>query len=251
MKNIFTIFCFIFFVFNTTAFPQQLRSPLEQSFQTYQEMKKNTRFGLDWVLLGPTVNSARADVVQADAAHPGTMYVGFGSGGLWKTTNNGINWNCIFQEQASLGIGDMELAPSDPNVLYLGTGENLKKPRNFTLPGTGMYRSADAGKTWQHIGLEDSWSIAEIAIDPKNPDIVLVAVLGHLWSKNKNRGLYKTIDGGKNWQQVLYKDEATGANDVVIAPSKPAIMYSSLWEVYPGISGKNSGVYRSTEGGKK
>ena len=179
------------------------------------------------------------------------MYVGFGSGGLWKTINNGVSWDCIFQEQASLGIGDMELAPSDPNIIYLGTGENLKKPRNFTLPGTGMYRSNDAGKTWQHIGLEDSWSIAEIAIHPKNPDIVMVAVLGHLWSTNKNRGLYQTTNGGKTWQQVLYKNDSTGANDIVIAPSNPKIMYASLWEVYPGINGKNSGVYRSTDGGKK
>ena len=178
------------------------------------------------------------------------MYVGFGSGGLWKTVNNGMSWNCIFQDQASLGIGDMELAPSNPNIIYLASGENLKKPRNFTLPGTGMYRSDDAGKTWRHIGLEDSWSIAEIAIDPKNPDIVMVAVLGHLWSKNTNRGLYQTTNGGKTWNKVLYIDDATGANDVVIAPSDPKIMYASLWEVYPGISGKNSGVYRSRDGGK-
>lgn len=244
-------FASLFLLLTTSVFSQQTRSPLEDSYRTYQEMKKNSLFNLDWVSLGPTVNSARADVVQADATHPGTLYVGFGSGGLWKTTNNGISWECIFQDQASLGIGDMELAPSNPNILYLGTGENLKKPRNFTLPGTGMYRSNDAGKTWQHIGLEDSWSIAEIAIHPKNPDIVLVAVLGHLWSKNKNRGLYRTTDGGKNWQQVLYKDDATGANDIVIAPSKPETMYASLWEMYPGISGKNSGVYRSTDGGKK
>jgi hypothetical protein len=214
-------------------------------------MKKDTKYKLDWISLGPVVNSARADVVQIDATHPGTMYVGFGSGGLWKTVNNGISWDCIFQEQASLGIGDMELAPSDPNIIYLGTGENLKKPRNFTLPGTGMYRSNDAGKTWQFIGLEDSWSIAEIAIHPRNPDIVMVAVLGHLWSKNNNRGLYQTINGGKTWQQVLYKDDATGANDVVIASSNPEIMYASMWEAYPGINGKNSGVYRSHDGGKK
>jgi photosystem II stability/assembly factor-like uncharacterized protein len=232
------------------VFSQQTPSPLEASFRTYQEMKKETPYKLEWVSLGPMVNSARADVVQVDATNPGTMYVGFGSGGLWKTVNNGINWQCIFEEQASLGIGDMELAPSDPNIIYLGTGENLKKPRNFTLPGTGMYRSNDAGRTWQHIGLEDSWSIAEIAIHPKNPDIVLVAVLGHLWSKNKNRGLYQTQNGGKTWQQVLYKDEATGANDVVIAPSNPEIMYASMWEVYPSISGKNSGVYSSSNGGK-
>ncbi len=250
MNKVFSFFCFIVFFYTPGIYAQQISSPLEASFQTYKEMKKDTKYKLDWVSLGPVVNSARADVVQVDATHPGTMYVGFGSGGLWKTVNNGISWNCLFQEQASLGIGDMELAPSDPNIIYLGTGENLKKPRNFTFPGTGMYRSNDAGKTWQHIGLEDSWSIAEIAIHPTNPDIVMVAVLGHLWSKNNNRGLYQTTNGGKTWQQVLYKDDATGANDIVIAPSNPEIMYASLWEVYPGINGKNSGVYRSNDGGK-
>ena len=204
-----TIIFFILCSFITSSNAQQTLSPLENSFQSYKEMKRDSRYKLDWVSLGPVVNSARADVVQADATHPGTMYVGFGSGGLWKTINNGVSWDCIFQEQASLGIGDMELAPSDPNIIYVGTGENLKKPRNFTLPGTGMYRSNDAGKTWQHIGLEDSWSIAEIAIHPKNPDIVMVAVLGHLWSTNKNRGLYQTINGGKTWQQVLYKNDST------------------------------------------
>lgn len=254
-KNIFLrlLICASFLIslcWQTSIFAQQQRSPLEVSFRAYQEMKKETPYQLEWVSLGPMLNGARADVVQADATHPGTMYVGFGSGGLWKTVNNGASWQCIFEEQASLGIGDMELAPSNPNIIYLGTGENLKKPRNFTLPGTGMYRSNDAGKTWRHIGLEDSWSIAEIAIHPKNPDIVLVAVLGHLWSKNKNRGLYRTENGGKTWQQVLHIDDATGANDVVIAPSKPQIMYASTWEVYPGIKGKNSGVYRSVNGGK-
>lgn len=212
-------------------------------------MKEETLFKLEWVPLGPTVNSARADVVQVDAQHPGTMYVGFGSGGLWKTTNHGVTWKSIFNEQSAPGIGDVELAPSNPNIIYVGTGENLKKPRNFTLPGTGMYRSDDAGTTWQHIGLEDSWSIAEIAIHPTNPDIVFAAVLGHLWSKNKNRGLYKTSDGGKTWQQVLHKDDMTGANDVVISPSNPQMMYASLWEVFPGTSGRNSGLYTSTDGG--
>ena len=237
-------------LFYSVAFSQQPASPLEASFQTYRKMKDETKFKVDWISLGPTVNSARADVVQVDASHPGTMYVGFGSGGLWKTINHGVSWNSIFEEQSSIGIGDVELAPSDPNIIYLGTGENLKKPRNFTLPGTGMYRSNDAGVSWQQIGLEDSWSIAEIAIHPTNPEIVFVCVLGHLWSKNKNRGLFRTINGGKTWEHVLYKDDMTGANEVVFSPSNPQIMYSSLWEVYPGISGKNSGVYRSSDGGK-
>jgi photosystem II stability/assembly factor-like uncharacterized protein len=229
---------------------QQPPSPLQASFQTYRKMKEETKFKVEWISLGPTVNSARADVVQIDASRPGTMYVGFGSGGLWKTINHGVTWNSIFEEQSSIGIGDVELAPSNPNIIYLGTGENLKKPRNFTLPGTGMFRSDDAGATWKHIGLEDSWSIAEIAIHPTNPEIVFVCVLGHLWSKNKNRGLFRTINGGKTWEHVLYRDEMTGANEVVFSPSNPQMMYASLWEVYPGISGKNSGVYRSNDGGK-
>jgi photosystem II stability/assembly factor-like uncharacterized protein len=228
---------------------QQPSSPLEASFKTYNTMKEKSSFKLDWISLGPTVNSARADVVQLDATHPGTMYVGFGSGGLWKTTNHGVIWKSLFDEKASLGIGDVALAPSNPNIIYLGTGENLKKPRNFTLPGTGMYRSTDAGDSWEYIGLEDSWSIAEIAVHPTNPDIVFVCVLGHLWSKNENRGVYKSNNGGKTWEHVLFKDDKTGANTVVISPTDPQIMYASLWEVYPGISGRNSGVYRSNDGG--
>ena len=229
---------------------QQTPSPLINSFRTYKEMKAESKFNLNWISLGPTLNSARADVVQLDTAHPGTMYVGFGSGGLWKTVNNGLSWKSIFEEQAGFSIGDFAIAPSNPDILYIGTGENLKKPRNYTLPGTGMYRSNDAGKTWEHIGLEDSWSIAEIAVDPTNPNIVVVSVLGHLWTKNKNRGIYRTTDAGKTWEHVLYKDELTGANDIVISPMNPKIMYASLWEVYPGISGVNSGVYKSNDGGK-
>jgi len=236
-------------LFSYTAFTQQPNSPLESSFQTYRTMKAETAFKLDWISLGPTVNSARADIVQLDERNPGTMYVGFGSGGLWKTTNHGVTWKSIFEEQSSIGIGDVELAPSNPNIIYLGTGENLKKPRNFTLPGTGMFRSDDAGATWRHIGLEDSWSIAEVEIHPTNPEIAFACVLGHLWSKNKNRGLYRTINGGKTWEQVLYKDEMTGANEIAIAPTNPQVMYASLWEMNPGISGKNSGIYRSADGG--
>lgn len=251
MKRIFLgICCLCISGIMNNLFAQQPSSPLEASFKVYRSMKEDTKYKLDWVSLGPTVNSARADVVQVDPTHPGTMYVGFGSGGLWKTINHGISWESIFEEQSSIGIGDVALAPSDPSIIYLGTGEHLKKPRNFTLPGTGMYRSNDAGKTWVHIGLEDSWSIAEIAVHPTDPNIVLVCVFGHLWTKNKHRGLYRTTNGGKNWEQVLYKDEMTGANDIVISASDPQVMYTSLWEVYPGISGKNSGIYKSNDGGK-
>lgn len=233
-----------------SAQESQPKSPLLASFEQYQQMKATTPYALEWIPIGPTINSARADAIQVDPTKPGTMYLAFGSGNLWKTTNNGLTWKPIFEEQAALGIGDIALAPSNPDILYVGTGESLKKPRNYTMPGTGVYRSDDAGETWRHLGLNDSWHIGEIAVHPTNPDVVLVAVLGHFWSDNNHRGLYRTEDGGKNWQQVLYVDEQTGANDVVIATSDPNIMYASMWQHSPEVSGKNSGVYKSTDGGK-
>lgn len=213
-------------------------------------MKQETPYGFEWISLGPVLNSARVEAVQADPTHPGTLYAAFGSGNLWKTVNNGLHWKPIFEDQAALGIGDIALAPSDPNIIYVGTGESLKKARNFTMPGTGVYRSDDAGETWTHLGLEDSWHIGEIVVHPQNPDIVLVAVMGHFWSKNPNRGIYRSEDGGKNWEHVLYVDERTAANDIVISPSDPNIMYASLWENNPGIYGPNSGIYTSQDAGK-
>ena len=228
----------------------QPKSPLEESFKEYQIKKEETPFNLEWIQLGPTINGARADAVQVDPNNPGTMYVAFGSGNLWKTTNNGLNWKPIFEDQPVLGIGDIALAPSNSNIIYVGTGESLKKPRNFTMPGNGVYRSDDAGETWRHLGLDDSWHIGEIAVHPTNPDIVYVAVLGHFWTTNKNRGIYRSLNGGESWEHVLYVDENTGANDIVISPSNPDVLYASMWENNPGINGVNSAVYTSKDAGK-
>ena len=228
---------------------QQPISPLVSSFEHHQLLRKNSTFRLDWIPLGPTVNSARAEAIQLDTDHPGTIYVAFGSGGLWKTVNHGITWNPIFEQMPSQGIGDIALAPSNSNILYVGTGESLKKARNFTMPGTGIYKSTDAGESWEHLGLNDSWQIGEIAVHPTNPDIVIVCVLGHFWSKNKNRGIYRSSNGGETWEQVLYLDDQTGANDVVFSPSNPDIVYASTWENNPGVMGEKSGVYRSADGG--
>lgn len=225
-------------------------SPLISSFEQYQQMKATTELGFEWVSLGPVINSARVEAVQVDHTRPGYMYVAFGSGNLWKTTSNGLNWKPIFENQPALGIGDITLAPSNTDIIYVGTGESLKKPRNFTMPGTGVYRSDDGGETWKHLGLNDSWHIGEIAVHPTNPDHVVVAVMGHFWSTNKHRGLYLTTDGGQTWEQVLYIDEKTGANDVIFSNSNPNILYASMWENNPGISGENSGVYKSEDGGK-
>jgi photosystem II stability/assembly factor-like uncharacterized protein len=230
---------------------QEARSPLLESWEQYLKLKKNSEFNLKWISIGPVMNSARVEAVQCDPSTPGTMYVAFGSGNLWKTTNHGLTWEPIFENQSALGIGDIALAPSDPDIIWLGSGESLKKPRNFTMPGTGVFRSDDGGKTWRNMGLPDSFHIGEIAVHPKNPDVVFVAVMGHFWTTNTNRGLYRSVDGGKTWEHVLYVNERTGANDVVIAPSNPDIIYVSMWENNPGIYGKESGVYKSSNGGKK
>ena len=240
----------VFFISALFVRGQEPVSPLTSSFPDYQKQKQETPFNLSWISLGPVFNSARVDAIQIDPSHPGTMYVGFGSGNLWKTTNNGLSWKPIFEDKPSTGIGDFAIAPSNPEIIYLGTGENLKKPRNFTMPGDGVYRSDNGGETWKYLGLNDSWHIGEIKIHPKNPDIAFVAVLGHLWSTKKIRGIYRTIDGGKTWEHVLYIDEKTGGNDVIISQSNPNIIYASMWEIYLGISGLNSSVYKSIDGGK-
>ena len=246
-KNLYIIL--IFLNISIKLFSQQPYSPLVNSYKEHLDLKKKSHLNLEGISLGPVLNSARVEAIQIDEKNPGTMYVAFGSGNLWKTINNGISWKPIFNDVPSLGIGDIALSPSNPDVIYLGTGESLKKARNFTMPGTGIYKSVDAGETWMHIGLNDSWHIGEISIHPKNPDIVYVSVLGHFWTSNENRGVYRTINGGKSWEKVLYIDEKTGSIDIVVSPSEPNIVYASMWENFPSISGKNSSVYKSIDSG--
>ncbi len=239
----------ILILISLPCWAQEPANPLLVSWPQYLEHKANTTFKLDWIPLGPVINSARVDAVQCDATHPGTWYAGFGSGNLWKTTDHGLSWKPVFEDQPALSIGDFTLAPSNPDIIYLGTGEYLKKPRNFTLPGTGVFRSDDGGQHWRHLGLEKSWHIAKIKVHPTNPDIAFVAALGHLWTPDPDRGIYRTTDGGKNWARVLYVNDHTGANDVVISPSNPEIIYASMWENFPGVTGKESAVYKSSDGG--
>ena len=224
-------------------------NPLLRSWDRHLELRNNSTFGLEWISLGPVMNGARAACVQGDPTRPGTIYAAFGPGNLWKTTDGGLTWAAIFENQPTLGIGDVALAPSRPETIWLGTGVDLKKPRNFTMTGAGVFRSDDGGRTWRHLGLQDSYHIGKIDVHPRDPDTAFVAVHGHYWSTNPNRGVYRTRDGGKTWQHVLFVNERTGANDVVIAPSDPNIVYATTWENFPDICGPSSGVYKSEDGG--
>jgi len=231
------------------AHGQESRNPLLKSWPRHLELRRDSAFNLEWISLGPVMNSARAACVQGDPTRPGTLYAAFGPGNLWKTTDGGLTWAAIFENQPVLGIGDVALAPSRPETIWLGTGVDLKKPRNFTMTGAGVCRSDDGGLTWRHLGLEDSYHIGKIDVHPRDPETAFVAVHGHYWTTNPNRGLYRTRDGGKTWDHVLFVNERTGANDVIIAPSDPNVVYATTWENYPDIAGPSSGVYKSEDGG--
>ena len=172
-------------------------NPLISSWKDYRDHKGNTIFNMQWIPLGPVVNSARAESVQGVPDQPGVYYAAFGSGNLWKTVNNGLSWKPIFEDQSALGIGDIALAPSNSNIIYLGSGESLKKARNFTMPGTGVFRSDDAGDTWQKTSAnrnlrQRAWYYSRIYADTQNEDIVYVM----------NVAFWRSKDGGKTFTSL-------------------------------------------------
>jgi photosystem II stability/assembly factor-like uncharacterized protein len=201
--------------------------------------------------VGPTNMSGR--IVDIEVANDGmTFYVAAASGGIWKTEDNGQSFTPIFDHQGALGIGAMALAPSNNNILWVGTGEDNSS--RSTYAGNGIHKSTDGGKTWEHIGLIHSQHIGQILIHPTNPDIVWVGSMGGLYSKNKERGLYKTTDGGKTWKKTLYIDDNTGIIDIQIHPTNPDILLAASWERFRQAhdfigNGKGSAIWRSEDGG--
>ena len=216
-----------------------------------QTLSKDSLEGMKWRLVGP-FRGGRVEAVAGVPGNPYVYYFGAVAGGVWKTTNAGVNWAPIFDKEPNPSIGAIAIAPSDPNVIYVGTGEPCF--RGDITYGDGMYKSVDAGKTWTHIGLEDSRHIAKILIDPRNPDIVYVAALGHAFGPNEERGVFKTTDGGKSWQKVLYKDDKSGAVALEFAGGNSHVLFAALyqvirkpWDIVSG--GPGSGLYKSTDGG--
>jgi photosystem II stability/assembly factor-like uncharacterized protein len=205
-----------------------------------------------WRMIGP-FRAGRTVGAAGVPGQPNVFYIGVNNGGVWKTTDSGRTWTPIFDDQPTGSIGALAVAPSNPDIIYVGSGEGLQRPDLST--GDGMYRSNDGGKTWQHLGLSDGQQIGAIIIDPNNPDRVLVAVLGHPYGPNEERGVFRSIDGGKNWQKVLYKDENTGAIALAFDPTNPQTIYADLWAGRQGPwengawQGPNSGLFKSTDGG--
>ncbi|MBI1875244.1 MAG: glycoside hydrolase [Acidobacteria bacterium] len=203
-------------------------------------------------MIGPH-RGGRTKAAAGVPSQPGVFYIGATNGGVWKTTDYGRIWTPIFDNQPTGSIGAIAVAPSDPHIIYVGSGEGLQRPDLST--GNGIYKSTDAGKTWTHLGLRDGQQIPQIVIHPKDPNRLWVAVLGHPYGPNPERGLFRSTDGARTFQKVLYKDENVGAVDVVLDPSNPDIVYAVLWEARQGpwengdFRGPGSGVYKSTDGG--
>ncbi|HYS54697.1 MAG TPA: glycoside hydrolase [Thermoanaerobaculia bacterium] len=205
-----------------------------------------------WRMIGP-FRGGRTVAAVGVRGQPGVFYIGVNNGGVWKTNDAGRSWSPIFDQQPTGSIGAIAVAPSNPNIVYVGSGEGLQRPDLST--GDGIYKSSDAGRSWQHLGLRDGQQIPMIAVDPRDPNRVYVAVLGHPYGPNEERGVFRSTDGGNAFQKVLYKDENTGGMDVAIDPANPDTVYAVLWQARQGPwengawTGPNSGLFKSTDGG--
>ena len=217
-----------------------------------QVLSEDLLQGLTLRSIGPAVMGGRIDEIAVDPAQPWVMYVGTASGGLWKTVNNGTTWKPIFDDQGTASIGAVSLAPSDPEIVWVGTGEaNNRQSSTF---GDGVYKSLDGGATWNHMGLRETQQIGRIRIHPNNPRVAYVAALGHLWGANPERGVFRTTDGGKTWEKVLFVDSDTGVVDLAMDPMNPQILYAAAYQrrrTAWGFSGggPGSGLYKTTDGG--
>lgn len=203
--------------------------------------------------IGPAAMGGRIDDFAVLESNPSMVYAGTASGGLWKTLNAGTTWTPVFDQEAVSSIGDVAIAPSDPMIVWAGTGE--ANNRQSSSWGNGVYKSTDGGQTWHNMGLKDSHHIGRILIHPVNPDIVYVAALGRLWGPNKERGLFRTGDGGRTWKQVLFVNEDTGAVDAVMDPASPDTLYVSAYQRRRTVfgfagSGPDGGIHKSTDGGQ-
>ena len=208
--------------------------------------------GLRWRPIGP-MRASRTCTVAGHRGHPYTFYMGVCNGGVWKTTDAGTTWTPIFDEQPTQSIGSIAIAPSDPQIIYIGSGEGLHRP-DLSV-GDGVYKSTDAGRTWTHLGLREAQQIPEIAVDPRDPDRLFVAVLGHPYGPNPERGIYRSTDAGRTFTQVLTQGENIGARDVDIDPSDPEIVYATFWEDRQGPwenaawNGTGGRIFKSVDGG--
>ena len=255
---------FISFIAFSIAALAQVKAPVLSGaeklnmYETHERMREISDFKeLHWQFIGPTNISGRATDVEAvgPKGQSYTIWVATASGGVWKSINEGVTFNPVFEHQGTSTIGDLAIAQSNPEIVWVGTGEaNIFRSSN---PGCGVWKTTDGGESWKHMGLEETFTVSRIMIHPENPDVVYVAASGHEWTENKERGLYKTTDGGESWEKVLYKGPESGVNDMVMDPRDPDVIYATTWQrtrlkwndprTYE--NHKNNGVWKTTDGG--
>lgn len=237
------------FIHAQTIGAQKMAAFLQQQILLQQSPYKS----LQWRLTGPDNRSGRCTDVYGIPGNPNVYYAAFATGGLWKTEDGGENWKPLFDQEATQSIGNMAVSLSNPDIVYVGTGEaNIFRA---SLPGIGMYKSINGGKSFQHIGLENTGTIARVIIHPKNPNIVYAAASGNEWTYNKDRGVYLTTDGGKTWKNILFESEKSGCIDLVMDPSDPNTLYASMWNRIrkrwsDPMPEDGDYIYKTTDGGK-
>ena len=255
----FFVFFFLFTLGLTLGFSSKISTatPAAErllSWKQHLQMLKESPFHfLHWRAVGPKFQGGRIESIACPPGSPTTIYVGVGAGNIWKTVNGGLTWKPIFEHESTFTIGAIAIAKSNPNIVWAGTGENLMARSSFA--GTGVFKSTDGGRTWKNMGLLESHHIGKVIIHPENPDIVYVAALGHQYTFNPERGLFKTTDGGKNWAKCLYISEKVGVIDLAMDPSDPETLYAAAWERdrkawNNKVCGPGSGIYKTTDGGQ-
>ena len=224
------------------------------SWEQHVRMEKESIFReLEWRCVGPRKQGGRIESIACPPGHTSTMYVGAGSGNIWKTENHGTTWKPVFEKESTFAIGRIAVSRSDPRIVWVGTGEVLMARSSYA--GTGVFKSVDGGLTWRNMGLRDTHHIGRVLIHPTNPDVVYVAAIGHSYTHNEERGLFKTTDGGETWTKSLYASERTGAIEAVMDPSDHETLYVALWQRSRRAwnhtsTGPESGLYKTTDGGK-
>lgn len=227
----------------TPTEPTSSRQRLE-SWDQHVTLKETSPFkDMAWRHVGPSFQGGRVESVASPVDDPYTLYVGVGAGNLWKTTNQGVTWKPIFEQESTFAIGCVAVSQSDPNILYVGTGEPHLSGTSFS--GTGLFKSKNAGETWQNVGLHGTQQIAKVVIHPQDPQIVYVAAVGHMRGPNQERGIFKTTNGGETWGKSLFIDDQVRAIDMVMDPSDPKTLYATFWDR----GTKNSGIYRTVDAG--
>jgi photosystem II stability/assembly factor-like uncharacterized protein len=244
-----------FFLQRSFPYPEINYAARQMAWEQLQKTRQDkVERGEGWVLKGPLNIGGRISAVAMHPSDMQTIYAGAASGGIFKSTNTGASWTPIFDDELSLSIGDIAIAPSDPDIIWVGTGEANAGGGSMSYDGFGIYKTSDAGNSWEHIGLENSGSIGRLVVHPSDPQTCYVAAMGRLFSDNPDRGIFRTTDGGASWEKVLYINDSVGGIDIVMHPNHPDTLYAAMWERVRrpdrrNYGGPGCGIYRSYDGG--